>query len=248
MGCVASTAVSDESAEAKSTSSSFSGHHWRTKLSKNQYRKVYIRDGTLPKNASDGVLALRVFLEDPVSIVKFAEYAKRRQKLQLLLCWVEILEYKKIEGSAYRLSQATHLYHRYISDNAAVKLDAIHTSSNEEELLAIKVLIRKADEANCSALPAKLFDKVGQDCLVAIYEEIYKAYRQSYFYELSLQSLKHNVNHVGLDDFEYMEFLGQGSFGIVVHCKKKTTGKHYAMKLQTKVGLLETFSVSPEIC
>lgn len=30
----------------------------------------------------------------------------------------------------------------------------------------------------------------------------------------------------------------QGGFGIVVHCKKKSTGKHYAMKIQTKLGLL----------
>lgn len=33
----------------------------------------------------------------------------------------------------------------------------------------------------------------------------------------------------------------QGGFGFVVHCKKKSTGKHYAMKIQTKLGLLECY-------
>lgn len=31
----------------------------------------------------------------------------------------------------------------------------------------------------------------------------------------------------------------------MVHCKKKSTGKHYALKIQTKTGLLENFSDHP---
>jgi serine/threonine protein kinase len=33
-----------------------------------------------------------------------------------------------------------------------------------------------------------------------------------------------------------MLLSGEGGFGFVVHCRKKSTGKHYAMKLQTKKG------------
>jgi serine/threonine protein kinase len=50
---------------------------------------------------------------------------------------------------------------------------------------------------------------------------------------------------VRVEDFEYMNKLGEGGFGFVVHCKKKSTGKHYAMKIQTKVGLLECFADDP---
>jgi serine/threonine protein kinase len=35
-------------------------------------------------------------------------------------------------------------------------------------------------------------------------------------------------------------FSGEGGFGFVVHCRKKSTGKHYAMKLQTKKGKVHT--------
>lgn len=39
----------------------------------------------------------------------------------------------------------------------------------------------------------------------------------------------------------YMEKLGQGAYGIVVHAEKKSTGKHYAVKIQNKVVLLYHF-------
>ena len=48
-----------------------------------------------------------------------------------------------------------------------------------------------------------------------------------------------------MEDFDYYNKLGEGGFGFVVHCKKKSTGKHYAMKIQTKSGLLECFSDDP---
>ena len=36
-----------------------------------------------------------------------------------------------------------------------------------------------------------------------------------------------------------------GAYGIVLHCKKNSTGKHYAMKVQTKRGLLENYAEHP---
>ena len=42
-----------------------------------------------------------------------------------------------------------------------------------------------------------------------------------------------------VSDFDYMAILGQGGFGRVVHARKKTTGKHFAMKIQPKCALYE---------
>ena len=36
-----------------------------------------------------------------------------------------------------------------------------------------------------------------------------------------------------------------GGFGMVLHCRKKTTGVHYAAKIQTKAGLLRHFRKKP---
>lgn len=47
------------------------------------------------------------------------------------------------------------------------------------------------------------------------------------------------------DDFLYIERIGEGGFGRVVHVKKKSTQTHYAMKIQLKTALLDTFNDDP---
>lgn len=56
------------------------------------------------------------------------------------------------------------------------------------------------------------------------------------------KTFKKTYNKVKVDDFHYFEKLGEGGFGFVVHVQKKSTKKHYAMKIQTKIGLLECYS------
>lgn len=50
---------------------------------------------------------------------------------------------------------------------------------------------------------------------------------------------------VSPDDFLYIERIGEGGFGRVVQVKKKSTQAHYAMKIQLKTALLDTFSDDP---
>ena len=47
------------------------------------------------------------------------------------------------------------------------------------------------------------------------------------------------------NDFEYIRKLGHGTYGIVVHCRKKSTGVDYAMKIQLKEALLKSFQDDP---
>mmetsp|Transcript_848 Transcript_848/g.1532 ORF Transcript_848/g.1532 Transcript_848/m.1532 type:complete len:166 (-) Transcript_848:1829-2326(-) len=42
------------------------------------------------------------------------------------------------------------------------------------------------------------------------------------------------------DDFQFMNILGTGGFGMVVKVQKKTTGMLYAMKIQPKAHMLRT--------
>lgn len=48
-------------------------------------------------------------------------------------------------------------------------------------------------------------------------------------------------NKVRVNDFEYYDVLGKGGYGVVVECRKKSTGKRYAMKIQTKADMLVSF-------
>lgn len=54
-----------------------------------------------------------------------------------------------------------------------------------------------------------------------------------------------SVYKVCPNDFLYIERIGEGGFGRVVHVKKKSTQSHYAMKIQLKTALLDTFNDDP---
>lgn len=71
-----------------------------------------------------------------------------------------------------------------------------------------------------------------------MYEFIYLPFKYSREFAELTENLKHKYNNVRPSHFEYYSKLGEGAFGFVIHCKKKSTGKHYAMKIQTKLGLL----------
>jgi serine/threonine protein kinase len=54
--------------------------------------------------------------------------------------------------------------------------------------------------------------------------------------------LNSTYNAVGVKDFDYFELLGKGAFGIVVKCRKKSTGRMYAMKIVGKQVLIESYA------
>lgn len=93
------------------------------------------------------------------------------------------------------------------------------------------------------ALVTKDFYKeIHQLCFIDIYQNVFKQFKLTPQYKALMKDFKMKYNSVRLEDFWYFNKLGQGGFGIVVHCQKKSTGVHYAMKIQNKLGLLNSFS------
>ena len=45
-----------------------------------------------------------------------------------------------------------------------------------------------------------------------------------------------SLNHISLDDFEIIKFLGKGAYGTVMLAKKKVTGDYYAIKMVDLAG------------
>jgi hypothetical protein len=215
---------------------------WKIKLSKAEARDAFIATGTLPQDAGDDLLVLRVFLEESHTLMKLAEFAKRKGKLHYLLCWIDFLGFRIIpEERAFQLSTANSMRLKYFTRDSALCvgecLDGIPQLLQDTawENLALA-------EQGSRPLPVDVLDVFGHECLRQINELLYKPFKSSILYVMSLVVLRAQFNHVGIDDFEYMELLGQGSFGLVVHCRKKSTGKHYAMKIQSKISLLNCFS------
>ena len=97
-----------------------------------------------------------------------------------------------------------------------------------------------------SKISIHMFDELQQQCIQQINDEVFLPYRTTAMFTSRKRNLDTDVNLIKADDFEYYDMLGQGAFGCVVHCVKKSTGKHYAMKIQTKMGMLDNFFDCPE--
>lgn len=213
---------------------------WKLMPSSTEAREKFEADGTLLKNSDPGHLELRAMMEEPLAQHTLGRYAKQKRSLDIFMCWVDVQEYKSIPTEDYRRSKALHIYHKYIKPGAVLEIGGITGGERER----VKELIDQSKQ-DPSLLTKDLFDKFQANCFLEIYHNIFCPFKTEDMYFQLAQSLKQKYNHVKADDFVYMNKLGEGGFGFVVHCKKKSTGKHYAMKIQTKKGLLECFSDDP---
>lgn len=214
---------------------------WKLLPSTVEARKKFEADGTLGKNSDPGHLELRTMLDDPVAQPAIFKYAKERVMAQdIFMCWVDIQEFKSIPTENYRRSKALHIFHKYIKPDAVLVVGDIDPADREKYRSDLE--LSKDDPA---ILTVNFYDRVQQRCFLGIYHNVFLPFKQTDDYLLLTEQLQKRYNHVKLNDFEYFGKLGEGGFGFVVHCRKKSTGKHYAMKLQTKKGLLECFADDP---
>lgn len=208
--------------------------------SEDEARRKFESDGTLLKNSDLGHLALRTMLDEPLSQNALGKFAAKIQVLDIFMCWIDIKEYKTIPTESYRRSKALHIFQKYIRDEASMMIGV----TTLQERNQIEELIRDS-RTNPSILTSTFYDSIQSRCFVAMYHNIYLPFRQTDEFTMLQFQLRSKYNTVKLSDFDYYSKLGEGGFGFVVHCRKKSTGRHYAMKIQTKQGLLDSFKDDP---
>lgn len=208
--------------------------------SEDQARKKFEEDGTLLKNSNAEHLALRTLLDEPSSQNAIGKFAAKTQALDIFMCWVDIQEFKSIPTDSYRRSKALHIFHKYIKDEAVLMVGV--TTPQERQQYEEQLQLAKDDP---SILTPSFYDSLQAKCFKDMYHNIYLPFKQTSEYIQLQQQLKSKYNSVRLSDFEYYNKLGEGGFGFVVHCKKKSTGQHFAMKIQTKVGMLDCYRDDP---
>ena len=91
-----------------------------------------------------------------------------------------------------------------------------------------------------------VLDQIQHICFLEMYLNTYMPFKRTDMFKDLTKVMKETYNKVNIDDFEYIAKLGVGGFGRVVHVKKKSTGKHYAMKTQLKTALVEVRSNEDE--
>lgn len=179
-------------------------------------------------------------LDEPISQNALGKFAAKIQVLDIFMCWIDIQEYKNIPTISYRRSKALHIFQKYIKEDAVLMVGV--TTPQERQRISEDLRLSKDDPY---ILTPSFFDSLQSKCFLDMYHNIYLPFKQTEECAQLNQQLKDKYNKVKLTDFEYFTKLGEGGFGFVVHCKKKSTGKHYAMKIQTKHGLLDSFKDDP---
>ena len=232
-----------DGSEFESGSEMSESHRWKLLPSSLEARRKYEEDGTLSKESRTEHLELRILLDDTYAQQKLGAFAKKCRALDIFMCWVDIQEFKAIPTIDYRRSKALHIYHKYIKAGAVLEIGAV----DSEEKDAFKSKLDEAKETgNASLIDKNFFSRVQTKCFIEMYHNIFKPFRESAEDYVSLnRELKAKYNRVEVDDFDYIGKLGEGGFGLVVHVKKRSTGKHYAMKIQTKYGLIDSFQDDP---
>lgn len=237
MGCQTSKPVSPA---GKKHEPELSVVEWKILPSSAEARKRFEEDGTLKKNSEPEHLELRTMLDDAYSQNAMGKYAKELKALDIFMCWIDIQDYKTIPVESYRRSKALHIYHKYIKIDSVLQVGELDMKEREKYKEDLD-----ASKDDPSILTTDFYDKLQSRCFIAIYHNVYIPFKNTPEFKALHQTIKKKYNNVRMQDFEYYNKLGEGGFGFVVHCKKKSTGKHYAMKIQTKRGLLECFQDDP---
>ncbi|GBG34085.1 Protein kinase, putative [Hondaea fermentalgiana] len=120
------------------------------------------------------------------------------------------------------------------SSNSLTSAHAMHTGGGSS---ARRLSTSSADDVP----PRLLFIDLQHEAFKEM-KPLYQHFKETESdYELYKKNKRVRYNHVEVDDFDYLDLLGKGGFGHVVHVKKRSTGVHLAMKVQAKDTLVETW-------
>ena len=193
---------------------------WKVKPSATLARSQFSEEGTLSVNdKNSGHLELRLMLDDPVSQNALGKFAGGGNEVYFM-CWIDIQEFKTIPTDNYRRSKALHIYNKYLNTESNLCLGHLPT----EEVTVLHIALDMCKH-NAALLTAEFFDSIQSLCFESIYDLIYLPFKRTKLYDQLSEQLNNNYNRVKMSDFEFYGKLGEGGFGVVVHCKKKSTGK-----------------------
>jgi hypothetical protein len=106
---------------------------------------TYSLDSTLPIITNPDEILLLDLLKEPLGQAAIGRYAKDVEKMELLMCWIDIEEYKHIKTDDLRQQSAVMLCKKYILRNIfsapAVSVAAEDRAINSLSLLEVTNLV-----------------------------------------------------------------------------------------------------------
>lgn len=210
---------------------------WKRLLSVAEARQKYTADHSILPGCDDDYVELRSLLDEPISCGYFAD----ADPGEYIKCWHDVEKYPTM--TAFRRDMLLT-----IAENVT-KMAENHPMPSIKELVKLQneklIQIVKIPAEELPAYLEDIYLNLRQCCVSCIYENIFVSFKTTEKYEEMCSSLISFYNSVSVDDFEYMSVLGEGGFGVILSCRKKSTGVVYAAKIQTKYGLLRHFRRDP---
>lgn len=200
---------------------------------------TYESEGIIHGYSSREQLEFRTLLEYPIArqyISKFLNtkaYTLSGYK-QLFICWVKIRQYDELPQGCDRLSEAKTLYKDFIRKSALLNSDVQFATDQR--------LVHGADQL---IILIRAFEVAKREIFTILFDEVYDLFRNCPEYEGLKREIKETYNNVDPTDFDYIKVIGKGAYGLVCEARKKSTGTHYAVKIQSKEGIVKMFGDEP---
>lgn len=238
---------------------------WKLLPNVEEARNYYVNnEGTLPEDGNELALEFRTLLDDFVAVDIISKYSRSKNQLPFLNLWSEI---RAAQNGALaldlRISNVELINAKYIQvpPDDFRNLVAIPAAAPEISTLLEKLQVNATTATStgggnglgCSVSEKEALLAAVMEHMRIIQLQVFKVMVNSLFlpfrlspsYQILGAILKSEYNQVVPDDFDYISKLGNGAFGVVLKCRKRSTGVIYAMKVQHKSSLLENFISEP---
>ena len=216
---------------------------WKLLLSTTEAQAKYLEDRSIPPDCPEDLIELRSLLDDRIAcqcLSNIESSSKSSNNRKIMKVWTKLRDSCK-GRTVFRREKLAAIAEEIIKAHPTRHV-SLWKIINEQKKLDLMTTVSAEDVQSYLLAIFQGF----QRCVVElIYEEIFVKFKVSQSYENLCNELLNYYNKVTVDDFEYLDLIGEGGFGIILHCRKKSTGIHYAAKIQTKYGLLKHFRRKP---
>jgi len=206
---------------------------WVTKLTAFEAKLKYTQEGSLTDDADDLHLQFRGLLDDAVGRIYMEKYFEEQELDSLFSCWKDTLYFAGLTESVNIKSQLEKIVNLYIQPDSKVHGLCLTADSNSEVAAAISAVEQPETPSPKSLVWLQRI------CFESLFDQGYLPFRSTERYQRMLEKINKKINVAGPEDFEYAGVIGEGAFGVVVQCRKKTTHLSYAMKIQLKEDVVK---------
>lgn len=178
----------------------------------------YFGTRELPSDHYEALIKCRMAFEHPVSRTVFAEYCAEHAAGSLMKFWIEV--------------------------HALVVLKNCGSNSKKLESKVLQLFMRLApgdrDSIVSDTAKATLsLEEFEHRCLMVLFHKVYLNFKKTKEYAQMQSKLRSTYNSEQAEKFEYFGKISEGGYASLVHAKCKTSGIHYALKIQTKGAVIQ---------